>query len=87
MKILEAINNSVPFVSTTIGAEGLEFKGSRDCEIADDPNEFAYKVLKLLRDERLQQQYVINCRKVYEDKYSESVLSQKRLEILNKIIN
>ena len=87
MKILESVNNSVPFVSTTIGVEGLSFVGSRDCEIADNPEVFANKISNLLRDTNLQRKYVMNSRKVYEDNYSSSISSQRRLAVLDTIIN
>ena len=34
MKILEAANYSVPFVSTVVGVEGLDFIDGQDCFIS-----------------------------------------------------
>jgi len=53
IKILEAAAHQVPFVSTTIGAEGLEVSHEREGLIADDPQEFAAAVLRLLDDSEL----------------------------------
>lgn len=87
MKILEAVNNSVPFVSTSIGAEGLNFVDSRDCDITDSPSEFSDRIIRLLKDKELQRKYVTNSLNVYENEYSASVLSNKRIDILNLILN
>ncbi len=37
-------------VSTTVGAEGLDFVPGKEILIADDPAEFARNVVELLRD-------------------------------------
>jgi hypothetical protein len=37
-------------VTTSVGAQGMSLVSGRDCFIADDPNEFAQSILKLLRD-------------------------------------
>lgn len=47
MKILEASSIGVPIVSTTIGAEGIPVIDGRDCFIADTPNDFSDKIIKL----------------------------------------
>lgn len=48
-KVVEAMYNGVPMVTTTVGAEGL--KGIEQfVEIADEPEEFAGKVLSLYND-------------------------------------
>lgn len=53
MKILEAANIGVPFVGTTIGAEGLAFTSGKNCLIADDASSFTNSILSLLSDRRL----------------------------------
>lgn len=40
MKILEAANMGVPFVTTSVGVEGLPFENNKDCYIADSPSDF-----------------------------------------------
>jgi glycosyltransferase involved in cell wall biosynthesis len=51
LKILEAAACAGAMVSTTVGAEGLEFCPGRDLLIADKPPAFAEAVLRLLGDE------------------------------------
>lgn len=50
LKILEAGAMGKAMVSTTVGAEGLDFVPGREISIADDPAEFARNVIELLRD-------------------------------------
>ncbi|HEY7388858.1 MAG TPA: glycosyltransferase [Bryobacteraceae bacterium] len=47
VKLLEAFAAGIPVVSTTIGAEGLARKDSEVCLLADDPSQFADRVLQL----------------------------------------
>jgi glycosyltransferase involved in cell wall biosynthesis len=52
LKIYEAMAASVPVVSTTIGAEGLDVQSPEHIRLADTPQEFADACLDLLSDER-----------------------------------
>jgi GT2 family glycosyltransferase/glycosyltransferase involved in cell wall biosynthesis len=49
VKLLEAFASGIPVVSTRIGAEGLASKDGEFCLLADDPREFAQKVVELFR--------------------------------------
>jgi len=48
VKLLEAFAAGIPVVSTTVGAEGLARCDGEFCALADDPAEFARKVLEIL---------------------------------------
>jgi glycosyl transferase family 1 len=50
-KIGEALSYGLPVVTTSIGAEGLGLVQSRDAMIADDPHEFAERVLEVYYNE------------------------------------
>ena len=47
VKLLEAFSAGIPVVSTRIGAEGLTAKDGEICSLADDPAEFAGKIIEL----------------------------------------
>lgn len=47
MKILEACSMGIPFVSTTVGAEGIPIKDSKQCLIADDAERFVENIARL----------------------------------------
>ncbi len=48
MKIYEAMAATVPVVSTTIGAEGLDVDDGSNIRLADTPQAFAERCLELL---------------------------------------
>jgi glycosyltransferase involved in cell wall biosynthesis len=50
VKLLEAFAAGIPVVSTVVGAEGLALKDGDVCALADDPAQFAERVLALFAD-------------------------------------
>jgi GT2 family glycosyltransferase/glycosyltransferase involved in cell wall biosynthesis len=50
VKLLEAFAAGIPVVSTRIGAEGLTTEDGEICALADDPGEFARKIIELFAD-------------------------------------
>jgi len=50
VKLLEAFAAGIPVVSTRLGAEGLADRDGEICALADQPAEFARRVVDLLRD-------------------------------------
>ena len=81
MKILEAANYSIPFVSTSIGAEGLDFINGRDCFITQSPEEMADAISKLISDDKLYEMMSENVHNVFVEKYSIDSLGKKRLSL------
>ena len=53
IKILEAFDNEVPVVSTSIGCGTIGAIDGEQLIVADDKDEFAKGVIKLLQDEKL----------------------------------
>ncbi len=50
VKLLEAFAAGIPVVSTPLGAEGLAVKDGEICALAEDPGEFARKIVELFQD-------------------------------------
>jgi glycosyltransferase involved in cell wall biosynthesis len=50
VKLLEAFASGIPVVSTRLGAEGLAEGDGEICALADQPADFARRVIDLLRD-------------------------------------
>ena len=50
LKIFEAMSMARPVVSTTVGAEGLPVTNGDHLLIADDPQDFAERVIEVLKD-------------------------------------
>ncbi len=84
MKILEASIRGIPFVSTSVGAEGIPVENGVHCFIADEPEVFVQSILKL-RDVSLQERFVSNSRKLIQDNFSINSLRTNRLSIYNDI--
>ena len=56
-------------ISTTIGAEGLEYKHGEHLFIADDPKRMAETIINLLDDISLREKIAINARNHVEKRY------------------
>lgn len=52
-KIIEALMNALPTVSTTIGNEGIQAKPNEAILIADNPTDFANQIRRLIEDDDL----------------------------------
>ncbi|MDE3179602.1 MAG: glycosyltransferase [Acidobacteriota bacterium] len=70
LKILEAGAMARPVVSTSIGAEGLNFRPGEEILLADNPAEFAQAVGRLLKDEGLRKSMGQAARKRVAKDYS-----------------
>ena len=82
-KILESMAIGTPVITSSIGLEGIEAVPNRHILVADEPQQFAEKVIELLRNKGLRTQIAINARKILEEKYS----WEKALRKLNLIID
>ena len=51
VKLLEAFSAGIPVVSTRLGAEGLTATDGEICALADDPIEFAAKIVELFEND------------------------------------
>jgi glycosyltransferase involved in cell wall biosynthesis len=69
-KLLEAMAMGVPTVSTTVAFAGVEATRGTDLMVADDPQEFAAHVVRLLRDEKLRARLGQSGRAAMEKRYS-----------------
>ena len=86
VKLIEAFSKGMPAISTTIGAEGLEYKKQESILIADDKNTFAEALISMTND-NLRNKLQNNCREIYEKYYSPEVISNrisKEIEIERK---
>ena len=69
VKILNALSQGLPMVSTTIGAEGIAVVSGEHMLIADDPHTFAEAVLRLLSDKKLADRLGLNGRALIRGTY------------------
>ncbi len=85
MKILEAVHGKVPFISTSVGIEGLPLKNGFDCYIEDSPILFAKKINALL-DKSIQETFTENAFKTITNSMSTEILRKSRLDIYYKLL-
>jgi glycosyltransferase involved in cell wall biosynthesis len=69
VKILNALAQGLPIVSTTLGCEGIQVTHEQDILIADTPAEFAVAVLRVLHDSALAERLANNGRRLAETVY------------------
>lgn len=79
-KIGEAMQFGIPVVTTSIGAEGMDLEDGVHALIADDPADFAAKVVRLYTDKRLWESVAANAKKQIDDAYSTRVQTQRLRE-------
>jgi len=77
VRILEALARGIPIVTTTTGVEGIDAVHDEHLLIADEPEQFAAEVVRLLRDAELRRRLAINGRRLIEDKYDWRVVLPK----------
>jgi glycosyltransferase involved in cell wall biosynthesis len=69
LKILEAAACGVPVVSTSVGAEGLDFRDGVEIRIADRAPDFAAVVSYLLADPEVRRRQAAAARAKVEERY------------------
>ncbi len=69
VKILNALSQGMPIVSTTIGCEGIAVETGRHLLIADHPQGFALATLRLLEDRRFADELGRNGRRLIQVTY------------------
>lgn len=78
-KIGEALSWGLPVVTTTIGAEGMDLEDREHAMIADDPKEFAKRVVELYHDKHLWEKLSRNGKSLVEQRWSPGAI-QRRIE-------
>jgi len=56
MRIIEGMSHAKSIVSTSRGAEGIDYEDKRNIFIADTPEDFAYRIIDLLRNADLRRE-------------------------------
>lgn len=81
VKILNALAQGLPIVSTSLGCEGIQVTHGQDILIADTPAEFAQATLRVLNDPELAAQLGRNGRRLAETVYDYRVACRPLDEI------
>lgn len=86
VKILEAMNNGIPVVSTSKGCEGLPYTYGENILVADEPEKFADFIAQLYESIELRKKLSVNARKYVHDNHSEEVIANRKREIYNYVL-
>ena len=86
MKILEAASRGIPFVSTSVGAEGLPFVDGESGIIRDTPEGFVEGILSL-QDEIFARKISDAAHDIVNQIFSFKSFAEDRIHILNQIEN
>ena len=85
MKILEAATIGVPFVSTSVGAEGIPVFNGLHCFLTDDPDVFIEDIVKL-KDPELQRSFIVNAHDLINDQFSFAGFKKNRMQIYGSLL-
>jgi len=87
LKILEAMSMEKAIVSTSIGAEGIAYTAGKNIILADQPQEFAQKVISLLNDDKKRQLLGDAGRTLVLEKYDWNIIGDQLLNIYEELKN
>jgi GT2 family glycosyltransferase/glycosyltransferase involved in cell wall biosynthesis len=86
VKLLEAFAAGIPVVSTLLGAEGLAGKDGEICALADDPAEFAGKIVELFEDHQKAGKLACRAREHVVATRDMRVLTEKLVESYREVV-
>lgn len=86
VKNLQAMSYGLPVVTTSIGNEGIEAAPGRDIFVADGAEEFADRVLELLKDQKLRKRIGDSGRAFAQGRFSDDYLMEKRVGFYSDLL-
>ncbi|MBL4715011.1 MAG: glycosyltransferase [Bacteroidia bacterium] len=85
IKIIEGLALEKAIVTTSIGAEGINYEDGKNLLIANNPNEFVTQIERLITDKELVNNLGANARKLIEIEYSNIKLVENLVEEYKKM--
>lgn len=86
-KILLAMAQGVPIVSTTLGSDGFDFTDMEQCLIANTPIEFYQQVCFLLSNRAEAYEIANKAQTLFIEKYSQQYTADIRNKLYHKIVS
>lgn len=86
LKILESMALGRAVVTTSIGCEGLAVNDGTHLMIADSPNDFAGRVVRVLREPALRTELIRNARELVEHRYDWKMIGDKLLKLYREML-
>lgn len=85
LKVVEAMANRLPMVSTTIGCEGIDVVHRRELLVADDAPSFATACVELVRDGDLRRSLVDAAFARYDQRYRWSTIRDGLVDLVREV--
>ena len=79
-KLTQSMSLGLPFVTTAIGAEGMDLEDRRHCFVADDPATFAERVVGLYTDSKLWETFRENSLRLATERFSYEAVKNRLSE-------
>ena len=86
VKLLESFASGIPVVSTRLGAEGIASEDGGICRLADDPAEFAERILDLFLDPAAAEAMAARARRAMEQHWDMAKRTQALVESYRKTV-
>lgn len=86
VKIIEAMSMGKAVVTTTVGAQGIEYTAGENILIADTPEEFASHIKRLVEDQNYCKQVGNAAARLVAERYNVSHLTAEIIDFYNNII-
>jgi len=87
LKILDAMAMGKAIVSTTIGAEGIDATDGKNILLADNPEDFAARVVTILRTSDLRMNLGREARRLVENEYSWGTVGKRLQEAYEDVLD
>ncbi|MCX6290977.1 MAG: glycosyltransferase [Bacteroidetes bacterium] len=87
VKIIQGMALGKTIISTTIGAEGIQYTHGENILIADTPDQYMQAVKKCMEDKNFASQTGKAARKLVAEKYSNDVIGKSVTEFYRKLIS
>lgn len=85
LKVIEAMANHIPIVTTPVGCEGIALSDGVHALIADDPRNFADSCLRVLMSGELRQTLADQAAELFMTSYRWSSVETKVAELARKV--
>jgi glycosyltransferase involved in cell wall biosynthesis len=86
VKIIEGMAFGKAIISTSIGAEGIDYVNNKNIIIADTPNEFVEAIGKCIKDKLFAESIGNDARMLVENKYNNKIISENLLGFYQRLI-
>ncbi len=87
LKVLEGLSMRKPIVTTSIGCEGIEVTDGVNVSMADDPEEFAERVVELLTNRQKSDELGANGNELVKSRYDWDIVGSLMDEALTSLVN